>query len=84
METLDPVAVITALKQEVAAQSEIIKNALVLIQQFGARVASDKALIAGLEAQIAAVPDVTTTVQTDTKSLSDAIAAFSASGQLSV
>jgi hypothetical protein len=79
----DPVAVIAALKQEVAAESAVIKNAIVLIGQFDAKVKALETDNAALQAQIAAVPDVTTGVQTDTKSLSDTIAQFSASGQLS-
>ncbi len=84
MATIDPAVIIAALKQEITAQSAIIKAALILFEQFGARVAADKAQIANLEAQLAAIPEVTTAVQADTKSLSDAIAAFSASGQLSI
>ncbi len=80
----DPVAIIAALKQVVAEQSAIIKNAIVLLDQFDAKVLALEAKIANLEAQLAAIPDVTTTVQTDTKSLSDGIAKYSASGQLSV
>jgi len=84
MSVPDPAAVIAALKQVDAEQSAIIKNALVLLDQFAAKVVALEAKIANLEAQIAAVPDITTSIQTDTKSLSDGIAKYSASGQLSV
>jgi len=84
MAAIDATAIIAALIQEKAAESAIIKNAIVLIGQLAVKVETLEARIKDLEAQIAAVPDVTTTIQSDTKSMQDVIAQFSASGQLSV
>ena len=84
MATLDPVAVIAALKQEVDVETAAVKASLVLIEQLVAEIVDLKAKLAASEAQLQAVSDATTAITANSQSLDAEVAKYSASGQPNV